>query len=112
LGTTMITYRVKADLAAINTGLIERVFAELQSAAPDDFSYASFISEDGVSFTHLVSNPSDMNPLMDMAAFREFQLGIAERCEVGPAFQALRNIGSYGFGKIGAQSRSESTHGD
>jgi hypothetical protein len=48
---------------------------------------------------HLVQldGPDGPSPLLEVAAFQEFQAGIGERCEVAPVRAQLRQIGSYGM---------------
>jgi hypothetical protein len=95
----MVRYRVKPDRAAENEALVRAVYDELQRTNPPGFRYATFKLDDGVSFVHLsvTENEDGRNPLADVAAFKEFQRGIGERCDVAPAVTALREIGSFGF---------------
>jgi hypothetical protein len=48
-----------------------------------------------VSFVHI--NFSDGASLNDVAAFRAFQEGIADRCDEPPKVSELREIGAYRF---------------
>src|SRR5215203_1039488 len=95
----MVRYRVKPEAAAANEDLVRRVYAELHESAPAGIRYATFVQEDGVSFVHVAANEtgSDRNPLMEVAAFRAFQDGIAECCDEPPAAVGLLEVGSYGF---------------
>ena len=95
----MVRYKVKADKAAENRQLIEKVFEELKAAAPAGVRYASFVLEDGVSFVHVASieTTDGSNPLGNLAAFGAFQEEIEERCEVQPEVTDLEEIESYGF---------------
>lgn len=95
----MVRYSVKPEHAARNEELVRRVYAELHETAPNGIRYVTFALEDGVSFVHLASfdGDDDGNPLMEVAAFRAFQEGIAERTDVSPQALNLREIGSYGM---------------
>ena len=95
----LVRYKVKADKAAENRQLIEKVFEELQSAAPAGVRYASFVLEDGVSFVHIASieTTDSSNPLGNLEAFGAFQEEIEERCEVQPEVTDLEEVGSYGL---------------
>ena len=94
----MVRYKVKPEYAGRNEELVRSVYAELQQTAPAGLRYATFALEDGVSFVHLAAIDGDdgQNPLMQVAAFRAFQEGIADRCEEPPQPVTLREIGSYG----------------
>ncbi len=94
----MVRYKVKPEDAARNEELVRNVYAELEQTAPAGLRYATFALEDGVSFVHLAAIESDdgQNPLMEVAAFRAFQEGIADRCDEPPQPVTLREIGSYG----------------
>lgn len=95
----MVQYKVKADRAEENQQYIQKVFEELNSNSPAGLRYASFKQDDGVSFVHIVSiETSDgENPLTDSAAFKAFQEGIKDRCEVMPVAVDLNEVGSYQF---------------
>lgn len=95
----MVRYTVKEGRAAENQSLIERVFAELASDAPQGLRYAAFRLDDGVSFVHVVSHESadGADQLRQLPAFQAFLAGIAERCEVQPITTKLHEVGSYRF---------------
>jgi|SRR5215213_398719 len=95
----MVRYRVKPNAAARNEELVRRVYEELRETAPVGIRYATFVLEDGVSFVHVASNETEGggNPLLEVAAFRDFQEGIDERCDEPPSPVDLREVGSYGF---------------
>lgn len=100
MNQTMVRYTVKPEQAARNEELVRRVYDELRQTAPAGLRYATFLLEDGVSFVHVASveTADGANPLRDIAAFRAFQEGIAERCDVPPALVGLREVGAYRFG--------------
>jgi hypothetical protein len=93
----MVQYKVKPEKAAENQRFIERVFEELRANAPKGIRYITFKSDDGVSFTHLVSLETETgeNPLDTSAAFQAFQAGLSERFAVQPTFTTLEEVGSY-----------------
>lgn len=95
----MVRYKVKPEQAARNEELVRRVYEELHETAPEDFRYATFALEDGVSFVHVASSDTadGRSPLMDVAAFRAFQEGIGDRCDEPPTTFVLREVGSYGM---------------
>jgi hypothetical protein len=95
----IIRYQVRPDQAARNEELIRAVYAELRATAPPGLSYAAFRHRDSPAFVHLVQldGPDGPSPLLEVAAFQEFQAGIGERCEVAPVRAQLRQIGSYGM---------------
>jgi hypothetical protein len=96
---TMVRYKVKPEQAAHNEELVRRVYEELQRTAPEGLRYATFASEDGVSFVHVssIETGDGSSPLADVAAFRAFQENIGARCDEPPVAIDLREIGSYGF---------------
>lgn len=95
----IVQYKVKADKAGENAEYVRKVFAELKQSAPAGLRYATFVQADGVSFVHIASvETSDgVNPLSESAAFKAFQAGIRDRCEVPPAAVDIEEVGSYGF---------------
>ena len=96
MSTALIRYRVKPGRAEENAGLVRAVYAELADVRPEGFRYATFKLPDGVSFVHFaLYDDADVNPLADLAAFREFSSGIRERCEEPPAVSELEAVGTY-----------------
>jgi hypothetical protein len=93
----MVRYKVKPDRAQENEELVRAVYDELQRTAPAGLRYATFQLEDGVSFVHVAQTKEGQNPLAEVAAFREFQREVGERCEEPPVVAELREIGSYRF---------------
>lgn len=95
---TMISYQVKPEAAARNKELVQRVYQELAQTGPEGFHYATFVQDDGVSFIHIVSNrDDDRNPILEIAAFREFQDNMGERLQAPPDRVNLTEVGSYRF---------------
>jgi hypothetical protein len=60
------------------------VFAQLRSAPPEGVAYALF--RDGHEFLHVFLNLSadDGAPVTEVPAFKMFESGIVERCDVPP----------------------------
>jgi len=98
--TVIVRYETNPDRADENQRLVENVFAELAERQPDNFRYAALRLEDGVSFVHIVIETDDGSnsiPLTDIAAFREFQREITDRCAVQPVPSGATIVGSHGF---------------
>jgi hypothetical protein len=91
----LIRYRTHPEQAAANEELIRAVYEELRATQPDGLSYATFRLADQVTFLHLVRAEQTPSPLLAVRAFREFQAGIADRCEQPSAREQLTAIGSY-----------------
>jgi hypothetical protein len=91
----MVRYKVKPDRAQENEDLVRAVYDELKSTAPEGLRYATFQLEDGVSFVHVAATEEGQNPLAEVAAFKEFQKEIGDRCEEPPVVSQLTEIGSY-----------------
>ena len=91
----MVRYKVKTDRAAENEALVRAVYDELARAQPSGLRYATFRLDDGVSFVHLASSEEESSPLTKVAAFKEFQREIGERCDEKPVVSELREIGSF-----------------
>lgn len=104
MSRTLVRYKVKPGHAERNEELVRRVYEELRRAAPSGLRYATFLSEDGLSFVHLASieTGDGRNPLADVAAFRAFQENMGDRCDGAPEAIGLREVGSYDFWAGGA----------
>ncbi len=98
---TMVQYRVKADRVAENEALLAKVFEATAKQKPAGIRYASFKLEDGVTFVALVQLDEAIhtgtNPLLEMPEFKEFQAGIADRCDEMPVTKVLSSVGTYQF---------------
>ena len=95
--TVVVRYETRADAAVENQRLVQRVFLELEQAAPEGLRYAVFRLADGVSFVHVALIEGDDNPLARSAAFAEFQREAGERM-IGPLIRAdAAVVGSYRF---------------
>lgn len=93
----MVRYKVKPERAEENQRYIEAVYEELRATAPDGVRYVTFKSEDGVSFTHIVSYETETNenPIAQLRAFQAFQAEIGDRCVEGPVSTVIETVGSY-----------------
>jgi hypothetical protein len=95
----LVRYKVKPDQAAKNEELVRAVYDELHRTQPAGMRYATFKLDDGVSFVHLFSRESEDSgsPLAELASFKAFQAGIADRCDEPPVATELHEIGSFRF---------------
>jgi hypothetical protein len=95
----MVRYKVKPDRAAENERYIQAVFAQLERERPAGLRYASFKLDDGLGFVHVASLEAagDDNPLLALAAFKDFVAQIRDRCDEPPVTTTLNEIGSYRF---------------
>ena len=95
----IVRYKVLADRGNENIDFVKAVFAELNAARPENLRYATYVADDGVSFTHIASIETEdgSNPLAATEAFKAFQAGIRDRCENPPASTPVTLVGSYGF---------------
>jgi hypothetical protein len=93
----LVRYRVKPDQADANEQLVRAVYEELHRADPAGFRYRTLRLEDGVSFVHIAESDSpESNPLPQLAAFQEFQKGIADRCDEPPVVMTATEVGAFG----------------
>ena len=97
--TVVVRYKTKPERADENQRLVERVFAELDELGVTGFAYASFRLDDGASFLHVVveEDGGGSVALSDVPAFKEFQAGIAERCQDQPVASGATIVGSHGL---------------
>jgi hypothetical protein len=91
----IVRYTVKPDRAEENELLVRAVYDELHRTEPAGLSYATLKLDDGISFVHIAATEDGQNPLADVAAFKQFQQGIAERCDQPPVVSELTALGSY-----------------
>lgn len=91
----IVRYTVKPDRAEENELLVRAVYDELHRTEPAGLSYATLKLDDGISFVHIAATEDGQNPLAEVAAFKQFQQGIAERCDEPPVVSELAAIGSY-----------------
>jgi hypothetical protein len=91
----MVRYKVKPERVDENERLVRAVFEELRSNDPSGLRYATFRLDDGVSFVHVAAIDDGAAELAQLAAFRRFKEGLAERCDEPPVRTELREIGSF-----------------
>ena len=86
-----------AEAADENQRRVEEVFAELDTAKPDNVSYIVLRLADD-SFVHVSFHDhgdDEVNPIASTAAFAHFQEGHAERREGGVDQQTAELVGAY-----------------
>lgn len=93
----MIRYRLKREEAEREPDLLRAVFEEIESVRPADLRYASFRSEDGVTFVSLVETAHGPGPLSHLEVFRRYRAALDARCEEPPVMTELHEVGSYRF---------------
>ncbi len=91
----MVRYEVKPDQVEENERLARGFYAELAEAQPSWLRYATFVMDDGVTFVHLAVIETSQGELRDLAAFRAFREGLADRVVAPLANTPLRQVGSY-----------------
>ena len=91
----MVRYTVKPELVETNAKLVEAVFAQLERDQPSGLRYQTFRIEGTGTFLHLATIEGTDNPLLALAAFKEFTAAIAERCIEPPVTMHLDAIGAY-----------------
>jgi hypothetical protein len=96
---TMVRYTTRPDQGATNEALSRAVFPQLKAAAPEGIAYALF--RDGNEFVHVFLNlqADEAASLTELPAFKRFQEGIEDRCEVPPHATrlAVQLVDCYGF---------------
>ena len=99
MNQVIVRYKVKPERAAENVELVRAVYDELARSRPAGLRYATFQLDDGVSFIHVAIDETDSgrSPLTEVAAFREFQREIADRCEDQPQVSESHEVGAYRF---------------
>jgi hypothetical protein len=95
----IIRYRVKADKVAENEGLVKAVYAGLRGIGDPGVHYATFKLNDGCTFVHIASFPSQEKEdvLTGSPAFKAFQKDLKDRVDQPPDSQLATEVGSFGF---------------
>ena len=97
---TVVRYTTKPEQTAENEALSRAVFAQLRSSPAGGVAYALF--RDGNEFMHVFLNlkADESAAVTELPAFKAFEKGIVERCEVPPKATrvAAQLVDSYGFG--------------
>lgn len=91
----MVRYEIRPDQVEDNERLVREVYAELAETQPTWLRYVTFAQEDGVSFVHLAVIDTSQGELRDVAAFRRFREGLADRVVAPLTNTPLRQVGSY-----------------
>ncbi|MEU4547321.1 hypothetical protein [Nonomuraea dietziae] len=91
----VVRYETRAEAAEENQRLVRQVFAQLNEDRPDGLCYATFRLADGVSFVHVGVVEGETNPLVELAAFAEFQKAIGERLVAPLDRSDATLVGSY-----------------
>ena len=99
MSQVLVRYKVKPDQVEANEQAVKRVFAELKQLAPPGLRYGTLRLADGVTFVHIASVETEdgSNPLPSLAAFKEFQAGLKERCDEPPFPTEGTIVGTYGI---------------
>jgi hypothetical protein len=94
---SLIRYKTKPGRGDENQRLVGNVYAELAERDPGGIRYATLRLDDGLTFIHVFMTDTDdrPSPLSTIAAFNEFQKGLADRCSEQPLAQAMIVVGSY-----------------
>ena len=93
---TIARYTVKPGQEEHNAELVRAVYRELAELAPAGFRYSTYRLHDGRTFVHVAEREDDVPaPLPELAAFREFQAGIGDRCERGPEVGSAEVVGRF-----------------
>jgi hypothetical protein len=92
----VVRYKVKPEAAAENERLVKAVFEQLAREKPAGLRYATFKLADGVSFMHVAEVAAEQNPLLALAAFKEFSGSVGQRCVEPPVTTELSLVGAYG----------------
>ena len=96
MNRVLVQYMVKPETAAENEKLIRAVYEQLATTRPEGLRYATVVLDDGLTFVHIAEHDgSGASPLAGMPAFRDFQQGIAGRCDEPPVTRQANLIGSY-----------------
>lgn len=100
----LIRYTVLRDRLEEHLTQVREVYAELHGRVTDDFTYATYQLEDGVSFVELLVSEQGPAALAASPAFARFRASLDERCERAPDLTELREVGSVNLGPVGHRS--------
>ena len=90
----LVRYRTKSDQADTNQRLIEAVFQELRTKAPDGVRYLALRLGDGT-FVHFAAAEEASSGLTSLDAFQKFQADLKERCIEPPQPGEATIVGDY-----------------
>ena len=93
---TVVRYKAKPEQAEENARLIEEVFQELRTNAPEGVRYLALKLADAT-FVHFstVETEDGVSPIPKLEAFRPFQSGINDRCVEPPQSSDAIIVGNY-----------------
>jgi hypothetical protein len=91
----VVQYQARPEQADENQRLVEQVYAELNENDPGRLQYITLRLADGVTFLHVSMLDGEDNPLSQVAAFQEFQAGLAERLAAPPKPEQATIVGRY-----------------
>jgi hypothetical protein len=97
ISSVVVSYMVRPEAVAEHVRLIEAIFEQLRTEAPDNVEYKVMRLADGVSFVHVstADTADGSNPLPALAAFKAFGQDSAARVATPPVPTAADIIGSY-----------------
>jgi hypothetical protein len=94
--SVMVRYKTTKEHAKKNIELVHAVFNQLRAGAPGGIRYSTFHLDDGQTFIHVATVESlDENPLVKLAAFKEFQKQLKDRCIEPPVVTEMSPVDSY-----------------
>jgi hypothetical protein len=93
---TVVRYKTKPEQAEENARLIDKVFQELRTRAPNGVRYLVLRLRDDT-FVHFstVDTEDGVSPIPRLEAFGPFQSGIKERCVEPPQWSDATIVGNY-----------------
>ena len=91
---TLVRYKTNPGSTEENQRLIEKVFEELRAKAPAGVRYLALRLADGT-FVHFAETEDGAAPIPALAAFRQFQSGIQQRCAEPPQAADAVVVGNY-----------------
>ncbi len=90
----LVRYRTNPDQADTNQRLIEAVFQELRTKAPDGVRYLALRLGDGT-FVHFAAAEDGSSGLTSLDAFQKFQADLKDRCIEPPQPGEATIVGDY-----------------
>lgn len=97
-----IRYKLNPDSLEENLRLLTAVYEELGSIEAEDLRWATFKSEDGITFMDIAMGSDIPSVLQRSDAFRRYRADLENRCDEPPVFSELTVVGSFRFPTQGA----------
>ena len=92
----IVRYKVKPGKVEENEQLIKEVYKQLHREGMKGLSYVTYKLSDGLTFMHIANYSGEGKaPLTGIAAFKNFQAGMKDRCDELPVVDHVTEIGSY-----------------